>query len=118
MTQVTPYLRSIIKLLKFVTPFIGPWVDMVDSVYKEEIESQLDFMAELVNAIPELKTRQKVDMLSISRDPERISGAPLRALRELLDKEDPLQQWGGLARILTPEGHYLWVCEYHSRLYK
>ncbi len=29
----------------------------------------------------------------------------------------PQQHWGGLKRILTPEGDYLWLCEKHAREY-
>ncbi|HEY83671.1 MAG TPA: hypothetical protein G4N96_00960 [Chloroflexi bacterium] len=47
-----------------------------------------------------------------------IGGAGLRALRQLLDAEDPSQHWGGLKKVLTPEGHYLWLCEHHAEAYK
>jgi internalin A len=50
--------------------------------------------------------------------PEELQGAALRALRKLLDKKDPQQHWGGLKKILTPEGHYLWLCDYHAKQYK
>ena len=49
---------------------------------------------------------------------ERIEGMELRALRALLDKEDPAHEWGGLKKILTPEGHYLWLCECHAEEYR
>jgi internalin A len=52
------------------------------------------------------------------RDEERIEGAALRALRKLLDEKDPARQWGGLKKVLTPEGHYLWLCEQHAQEYK
>jgi hypothetical protein len=48
---------------------------------------------------------------------ERVSGAALRALRQLLDEKDPQQHWGSLRKVLTPEGHYLWLCEYHAEEY-
>ena len=41
-------------------------------------------------------------------------GASLRALRVLLDRLDPEQRWGGLTKVLTPEGHYLWLCPRHA----
>jgi hypothetical protein len=47
----------------------------------------------------------------------RASGAALRAIRRLLDELDPPQHWGGLTRVLTPEGHYLWLCEHHAETY-
>ncbi len=49
---------------------------------------------------------------------ERIEGAALRALRELLDDVDKEHYWGGLQKILTPEGHYLWVCDEHAKEYR
>ena len=49
---------------------------------------------------------------------EEAEGAALRALRKLLDEVDPKQNWGGLSKILTPEGHYLWLCEDHAEEYK
>ncbi|QSJ18459.1 hypothetical protein JYQ62_06700 [Nostoc sp. UHCC 0702] len=36
----------------------------------------------------------------------------------LLEEKDPQQHWGGLKKILTPEGHYLWLCEHHAAEYK
>jgi hypothetical protein len=51
-------------------------------------------------------------------DPERVEGAALRALRFLLDEKDKEQHWGGLKKVLTPEGHYLWLCENHAAEYK
>ena len=38
--------------------------------------------------------------------------------RKLLDEVDPKQNWGGLKKILTPEGHYLWLCSEHAKEYK
>jgi len=41
--------------------------------------------------------------------------AVLHWLRAFLDKADPGHMWGGLRLVLTPEGHYLWLCEEHAR---
>jgi len=35
----------------------------------------------------------------------------LRALKQLLKEQDPTENWGGLRRMLTSEGDYLWLCE-------
>ena len=50
-------------------------------------------------------------------DPQRIGGAALRAVRELLHAKDPDHVWGGLQKVLTPEGHYLWLCKHHAEEY-
>ena len=49
---------------------------------------------------------------------ERVEGASLRVLRSLLDKLDPPHAWGGLQKVLTPEGHYLWLCARHTAEYR
>jgi internalin A len=48
----------------------------------------------------------------------RNEGMELRALRQLLDKVDEKQEWGGLKKVLTPEGHYLWLCNEHAEEYR
>jgi hypothetical protein len=42
----------------------------------------------------------------------------LRALRKLLGEVDPEQEWGRLKKVLTPEGHYLWLCKEHAKEYR
>ncbi len=49
---------------------------------------------------------------------ELIEGAALRGFCELLDDVDKEDYWGGLQKIFTPEGHYLWVCEEHAKEYR
>jgi hypothetical protein len=51
-------------------------------------------------------------------EPHRADGAALRALRHLLLELDPAQVWGGLQKVLTPEGHYLWLCPEHAQVYQ
>ena len=48
----------------------------------------------------------------------RVEGAQLRALRVVLDEVDKAHEWGGLKKVLTPEGHYLWLCEHHAQEYR
>jgi hypothetical protein len=78
-------------------------------------------MNELVEALPETVPGRKAkleEMTGERLDAERVQGAPLRALRRLLDEKDPNHEWGGLRNVLTPEGHYLWLCEHHAQEYK
>ena len=49
---------------------------------------------------------------------ERIEGMELRMFRQLLDEVDEHHEWGGLKKVLTPEGHYLWLCEEHAEKYR
>ena len=50
--------------------------------------------------------------------PEPINGAALRAIRRLLEQLDSDRQWGDLRKILTPEGHWLWLCPEHASAYR
>jgi hypothetical protein len=78
-------------------------------------------MEKLVDKLPELRADPALDTaMSPGRadDPERAEGTALRALRKLLDERDSQQTWGGLKKVLTPEEHYLWLCEWHAEEYK
>jgi len=118
-----PYLKSLINMLKYVSPFIGPWVGMADEAYKKLIDNDLKMMTELIKVMPDLIDDRELDLVRKSEaigdheDMERAHGAALRATRQLLDEVDPSQNWGGLRKVLTPEGHYLWLCEYHAKEY-
>jgi internalin A len=118
--SISPYLRRLIKILKFTTPITGSWLNMSDvQMYTDHFEKQLKFTQTLVDKLDELSIGTKVhdiDKLDSGRNVV-IEGADLRVLRQLLDTLDPSQYWGGLRRVLTPEGHYLWLCEHHAKTY-
>ena len=97
----------------------GPFVGVAWPVYEEMFKHDIKLMTELVKALPDLEDRELglVEAVGGTRDPDRTAGAALRALRQLLDEKDPAHHWGGLRKVLTPEGHYLWLCEYHAQEY-
>ena len=45
-------------------------------------------------------------------------GDGVRALHTQLLDLDPARTWGGLRRVLTPTGDYLWLCPTHYRKYE
>jgi internalin A len=103
---LAPYLNRLIGVLKYATPLIGPWVGEINPAdYEKLIRRDIETMKELAQQLPDT-------------EPEHIQGAALRTLRHLLDENDPQQHWGGLKKVLTPEGHYLWLCQYHAREYQ
>ncbi len=103
---LAPYLNRLIGVLKYATPLIGPWVGEINIAdYEKLIRRDIETMKELAQQLPDTQ-------------PEHLQGAALRTLRHLLDENDPHQHWGGLKKILTPEGHYLWLCQYHAREYQ
>ncbi|UCC63340.1 MAG: hypothetical protein JSV36_21835 [Anaerolineae bacterium] len=79
-----------------------------------------EFMNELVKVLPETVVRREAglaDAVGEIAEAESAGGVALRALRQLLDEKNPEHDWGGLRKTLTPEGHYLWLCEYHAQEY-
>lgn len=46
------------------------------------------------------------------------TGSELRFIRQLLETVDKNRRWGGLTRVVTPEGHILWLCKEHAKEYK
>ena len=81
------------------------------------IKHDIKMMEELVKKLPEIERLPDRELEDKIRR-EWVEGAPLRALRAMLDEVHPNHNWGGLKKVLTPEGHYLWLCEYHAQEYK
>ena len=121
-----PYIGRLVRVLKFAAPIVGPWLGVVDEKqYETLFKNDLELFKEVAEKLPEIKDSDdlelagKVGMGDITDpDPERAEGAALRALRVLLEEKDPQQHWGGLKKVLTPEGHYLWLCDHHAAVYK
>ena len=115
-----PHLRKLVTVLKYAMPLAGPFVGVAWPVYEEMFKNDIKLMTELVKKMPDLEEGRELGLVEAvggTRGPEQIGGAALWALRQLLDEEDPAQRWGGLEKVLTPEGHYLWLCEYHAQEY-
>ena len=98
----------------------GAGVAVIWPEYHELIKNDIKLMTELIKIMPNIE--EDLRMLTVSgfqwpEDPEKIGGMMLRRLRLLLDEKDPNHDWGGLNKILTPEGHYLWLCDHHAKEY-
>ncbi len=119
-----PYISRLFRVLRYAAPIVGPFLGLVnEQEYEKVFKNDLEFTKELAAKLPELKESEDLELAGkIARgedlDPERADGAALRSLRQLLEEKDPQQHWGGLKKVLTPEGHYLWLCEYHAGNYK
>ncbi|WP_190240910.1 COR domain-containing protein [Nostoc sp. 'Peltigera membranacea cyanobiont' 210A] len=118
--ETAPYISRLFSVLRYAAPIVGPFVSLLnDQEYEKVFKNDLEFTKELAAKLPQFK---EPGGFPIDRDedfdPERADGAALRALRQLLEEKDPQQHWGGLKKVLTPEGHYLWLCEHHAAEYK
>jgi hypothetical protein len=118
--RIRPYVQKMVQTFKFVSPLVGPWIGMTASEYENMISQDIKFMQELVKMMPDIEEARGMeltDVLDETTEPERAHGAALRAVRQLLDEKDPQRNWGGLQKVLTPEGHYLWLCGWHAEEY-
>ena len=101
------------KVIKYAAPIAG-----ATAGYAKKVAGELKLMEELAGWLKEYRGSELLERVGGGGKAERIEGAALRVLRELLDEVDKEDYWGGLGKILTPEGHYLWVCEEHAKEYR
>jgi internalin A len=105
-TTLTPYLSRLLSILKYSAKVkSGLLVDIKFKDYIGFIES----LADQKNDFP-------TELGTLPGEPAR--GADLRAVHALLDSVDPTHKWGELDKVLTPEGHYLWLCKEHAAEYR
>jgi len=123
-----PYILKLAKVIKYAAPvagaaagaYAGPIGAVMGAEYAKKLAEQIKLMEELATKLSQ-RDFIEADLLErtgVGGKPERIEGMELRALRKLLDEVDPQQEWGGLKKVLTPEGHYLWLCDDHAAEYK
>jgi len=123
-----PYILKLAKVIKYAAPvagatagaFAGPIGAAMGAQYAKDLANQIKLMEELAKKLSERDylTADLLEKTAGGARAERFEGAELRALRKLLDEADPKQHWGGLKKVLTPEGHWLWLCEEHAREYR
>ena len=117
------HLQRMIKIFKYVSPTvsIGPvGVGFNLAGIEETIRNDIQKMTSLMELLEDKAVtyeEQYAKAYHEKDNPEHAKGADLRAIRALLDHLDPLRNWGGLRKVLTPEGHYFWLCEHHAKEY-
>ncbi len=126
LATIAPGVKAVARMLRFVQPALASWMSWTDEdQYLKQFEEDLERMQQLGEKIPESLDEARGSQLAGSiregregYSPQQASGAMLRALKLLLEEKDKQQTWGGLKRILTKEGHHLWLCPHHLAEYK
>jgi small GTP-binding protein len=126
--EMGPYILKLAKVIKYAAPvagaaaglYAGPIGAVMGTEFAKKLTSQIKLMEELATKLSERDYlgAELLERAGGGAKAERIEGAELRTLRKLLDEVDKKQEWGGLKKVLTPEGHYLWLCEEHAAEYK
>jgi internalin A len=112
------YLGKITAVLEHAVPISGSTI-AVDAI--KSFKAEIGFMRLLVTKLFGVRRPRRLAQARFGADVAEASeadGAAIRALRRLLDRVDRDQDWGGLKKVLTPEGHYLWLCEEHAAKYR
>jgi len=112
LSRVGPYVQLVFRTLQLVVPLAGSIA--VVSLPTEQAESataQLGMMKTLVADLPSLPTEELADFTPGQMTPAE--GEAIRALRALIFEYDPLRKFGGLRRVQSPSGDFLWVCSNH-----
>ncbi|MEO0456661.1 MAG: COR domain-containing protein [Cyanobacteria bacterium P01_A01_bin.114] len=119
---MAPHLTRLFGILKYVTPVVGPWVNLSAPIYSELVKNDLALTSALVGKLPAIKftkdDRSFIDPdedMGRDRKTRKISGTALRTLHEFLKRKDPDRVWGNLTRTTTPEGDVLWLCKEHIK---
>ncbi len=97
---MAPYIQQLAASWKYAQPFES----------QNNIEWEMQTLTELLNSLG-IETHRNLNT-------EHLQIAALRVWQQFLDEKDPHQHWGGLRKVLTPEGHYLWLCEHHAKQYQ
>jgi len=123
-----PYLLKLAKVIKYAAPvagaaagaYAGPIGAVMGAKYAKDLAGQIKLMEELAKKLAERDyiEAELLERTRVGGKAERIEGMELRMFRQLLDEVDEQHEWGGLKKVLTPEGHYLWLCEEHAEKYR
>jgi small GTP-binding protein len=109
-SSIAPYYNKMLKVLKYTLPLAIPGAKSILE------ESEFDYQEENISAAQEYG--KIISENQINEIPEHSIDMPIRQIRKLLNSVDPKNEWAGLRRIVSPEGHILWLCKEHYAEYK
>ncbi len=123
-TTVGPWLNHLINFLKFAVPMgkaVGVVVEAVDILPDiKQIQANIDLLEQITQDLPDLASydsMKDINEPTLTDQYQRTVGPALRALHNFLNEVDLSQLWGGLDKIVTPDGNILWLCDKHRQQY-
>ena len=115
-SKVKPYAALMVKTLQLVVPLAGSLaVASLPLMQTETAAADLEVMKIIVDDLPQESVTELADFDSDQATGKMTAaeGAGLRALRAVVFKHDPSRQFGGLRRIQSAAGDFLWICPDH-----
>ncbi|BAL89268.1 hypothetical protein AMIS_40480 [Actinoplanes missouriensis 431] len=114
--RAEPYLVRLSTILR-IMPMAGAMAGLLGVVdtgrtnEMKRLKAEIDLMGATANLLPATAGEHKTPA-GVS---DEVSG--FRAVRELLLQLDPARQFGGLRRVVSESGDFLWMCADHYRIY-
>jgi internalin A len=116
--NVRPWVSRLVTFFKYGVP-LGKAIGVVyDAVDVKLLEDSISLMEEIVNDVSEFADEGGMESLEAVPEGQQAVGPALRAIYNFLKEADAEQVWGGLSRVLTPDGNILWLCETHRKQYE
>ena len=113
-------------LLKIVAPLAGPVLGLAGEKLDEHRKSDIEKFAKVVDSAQSMIAKVSDPSAELITSGRAVGGAPslfglleadVRVLESLMLKLDPERVWGGLSKIVTPEGLVLYLCRDHALEY-
>jgi len=115
-TNITPWLRELIKYLKYV-PKASGIAQAYDENYYKTIELNVEIFKTALEITPNFKddlARHEIERFIDMGKPHEMQGSALRALHAFLREVDTTQHWCDLRKVATNDGNILWLCAEHA----
>ncbi|MGH8888023.1 MAG: COR domain-containing protein, partial [Egibacteraceae bacterium] len=117
LASIAPYAVLVSKTLRLVVPIAGAVAGVVWSEEQQKsVKDEIELMTTVVDKLPEHGEARQPTIDSGIDSEHRLTqaeGAGLRSLRTLLLEQDPSRSFGGLRRVRTASGDFLWICADH-----
>lgn len=117
--KIAPYALLVARVLRTVTPLAGVHVreTLHEALFRNALLS-LERMEAVTAEMLELDPNELMNASRIGYPGTDNEFAAVRQYHELLRTLDPGRNWGGLKRVETPSGDFVWLCPQHYRVYE
>jgi internalin A len=118
--RIGPYVKLLLRTLQLVVPVAASLTDAVPPTgHFKDAGRELEVMKTLVEELPVPSEAAEGDRAIRETTPQLNAGENdgLRVFRSLLFAHDSTKFFGGLRRVQSPSGDFLWVCPEHYAEY-